>query len=332
MAKYRYALPQLQHGFYMTDGGLETTLIYLDDCDLPYFAAFVLLQHEKGERALWRYYQSYAEIARQHHIGLILETATWRSNPDWGGRLGYSLSELETENRKAVSLLLDIRQEYESLHTPVVISGCVGPRGDGYVAQEQMTPFEAEDYHDFQVHSFTTAAADMITALTLTYAEEAIGITCAAKRHAMPVAISFTVETDGCLPSGQPLGEAICQVELEADAYPAYYMINCAHPSHFAAAVSGGEPWTRRIRGFRANASQLSHAELDKCTSLEDGDPLQLGVDYAQLLEKPLRHVNIVGGCCGTDPRHLEQIVSTCLPVYQTNQNLHCPTDIKINH
>lgn len=322
MAKYRYALPQLQHGFFMTDGGLETTLIYLDDCDLPYFAAFVLLQHEQGERALWRYYQSYAEIARRHQIGLVLETATWRSNPDWGGRLGYSLSELEIVNRKAVSLLLDIRQEYESMHTPVVISGCLGPRGDGYARQAQMTALEAEDYHDFQIHSFTTAAADMITALTLSYAEEAIGIATASRRHAMPVVISFTVDTNGCLPSGQPLGEAICQVEQEADTYPSYYMINCAHPSHFTAAVSGGEPWIKRIHGFRANASQLSHTQLENCTILDEGDPLQLSLDYARLLEKPLRHVNIVGGCCGTDSRHLEQIVSTCLPVYQRMENL----------
>ncbi|WGY45205.1 homocysteine S-methyltransferase family protein [Vibrio sp. ABG19] len=321
MAKYRYALPQLQGGFFMTDGGLETTLIYLEHFDLPVFAAFVLLQNEQGERALRRYYASYAKIARRNDVGLILETATWRANPEYAGRLGYSLAQLETEIRKAVSLLLDIRQEYESPHTPVVISGCLGPRGDGYIAQQRMTAQEADDYHDFQIHSFTTAAADLVTALTLTYAEEAIGISMAARRHAMPVVISFTVETDGRLPSGQPLGEAICQVELDTDAYPSYYMINCAHPSHFRAAVSGGEPWVRRIHGLRANASALSHTELEQCTKLDDGNPHQLSLDYTQLLSKSMRHVNIVGGCCGTDTRHLERIVASCLPVYRQGKN-----------
>ncbi|EKO3414716.1 homocysteine S-methyltransferase family protein [Vibrio fluvialis] len=316
MAKYRQALPQLQHSFFMTDGGLETTLIYLDNCELPYFAAFLLFQSEEGEEALRRYFKSYAELARKHEIGLILETATWRSNPYWGGILGYSLAELEEENRKAVSLLLDVRQEYESSHTPVVISGCIGPRGDGYVAEERMSDEEAEDYHEFQIHTFAETAADMVTALTLTYADEAIGIVRAAKCMHIPVVISFTVETDGRLPSGQLLSAAIQQVDLETQFYPAYYMINCAHPQHFIAAVSTDDLWVRRIHGVRANASKLSHSELNECEELDDGDPVELSEDYSRLLGKQLTNVNIVGGCCGTDQRHVDHIVSACLPVF----------------
>ncbi|WP_165313783.1 homocysteine S-methyltransferase family protein [Vibrio ziniensis] len=316
MAEYRHALPQLKNDFFMTDGGLETTLIYLDNCDLPYFAAFLLLQSDDGRRALRKYFNSYAEIARKHKVGLILETPTWRSNPYWGGLLGYDLAQLERENRKAVSLLLEVRKQYQSADTPIVISGCIGPRGDGYVANELMSSEEAQDYHDFQIQTFSEDHVDMVTALTLTYSKEAIGIAKAAKKRRIPVAISFTVETDGCLPSGETLSEAIMKVDSSTDSYVAYYMINCAHPEHFQFAVNTQDTWVNRIRGLRANASKLSHAELNESEDLDDGDPIELARNYAELLKNQLRGVNVVGGCCGTDHRHIDHIVSTCLPIF----------------
>lgn len=316
MAKYRQVLPQLQHRFFMTDGGLETTLIYHDHYEVPCFAAFLLLKSAQGRQSLRRYFSSYAELARQHDIGVILETATWRANPYWGRLLGYSLDELEQENRSAVSLLVDIRQQYESARTPIVISGCIGPLGDGYVADERMSVEEAQDYHDVQIRTFAATAADLVTALTLTYVDEAIGIARVAKRFHIPVVISFTVETDGRLPSGQRLSAAIQQVDRETQFYPAYYMINCAHPQHFKAAVSSDEIWVKRIRGIRANASTLSHAELNDCQQLDEGDPVALAESYYRLLEKQLIRVNIVGGCCGTDTRHVDAMVSACLPIF----------------
>lgn len=264
MAKYRSALPQLRDNFFMTDGGIETTLIFHERQELPYFAAFHLLKTQTGETALRRYFRTYAELAKKFNAGLILETATWRANPDWGERLGYSIKALTTMNRKSVRLIEEIRDEYETERTPVVISGCIGPRGDGYIPDTAMSENEAEDYHRMQIQTFATTAADLVTAITMNYAEEAVGISRAAMQAKVPVVISFTVETDGNLPTGQPLADAIKQVDNSTSEYPAYFMVNCAHPSHFDAILRGDEPWAERIKGLRANASRMSHAELDE--------------------------------------------------------------------
>lgn len=316
MAKYRHALPQLKDDFFMTDGGLETTLIFLEKCELPHFAAFPLLDTDEGRKTLRKYFNSYAEIARKYNVGLILETPTWRSNPYWGEILGYNVTQLEKANREAVNLLLDVRSQYQAVDTPIVISGCIGPKGDGYIADERMSAEEARDYHDFQIRTFAKAHVDMVTALTLSYAKEAIGIVEAAKQRHLPAAISFTLETDGRLPSGQTLSEAIKQVDSATGSYASYYMINCAHPEHFQFAVDTDERWVNRIRGIRANASKMSHAELNDCEFLDDGDPHQLAQKYGELLTHQLSGVNVVGGCCGTDHRHIEQIVSICLPLF----------------
>jgi S-methylmethionine-dependent homocysteine/selenocysteine methylase len=144
----------------------------------------------------------------------------------------------------------------------------------------------------------------MVTAITMTYVEEAVGVALAAREARIPAAISFTVETDGHLPSGQPLGEAIQQVDEETGRAPAYYQVNCAHPSHFDGVLDTGGEWRERIRGVRANASTMSHAELDEATELDDGDPADLGERYATLAAT-LPNLNVLGGCCGTDHRHV---------------------------
>lgn len=313
MTKYRNDLPQLSGELFLTDGGIETTLVFHDGFDLPLFAAFDILKQEEGIIAQRRYYGKYAAIARAHRVGLILEAPTWRSSPDWGEKLGYSEAELELANRQAIALLEDIRSEYESATSKMVISGCIGPRGDGYVAGEKMSPAEAERYHAVQIGAFADTAADMVTALTMTYAEEAIGVARAADAVGLPVVISFTVETDGRLPSGQTLGAAIAQVDIATNNTPAYYMINCAHPTHFEDALVAGQAWTLRIGGVRANASALSHAELDEAEQLDDGDPYELGRQYRQL-RRSLSNLNVLGGCCGTDHRHIEEIARACLP------------------
>jgi homocysteine S-methyltransferase len=316
VAQYRSSLPQLGGDFFMTDGGIETTLIFLEGQDLPHFAAFHLFKTPEGERILRKYFLTYAELAKRFQTGLVLETATWRANPDWGEKLGYSTDTLMEANIKAVRLIEAIRGEYETPETPTVISGCVGPRDDGYVADRAMSDNEAEDYHRTQIETFAGTAADLVTAITMSYAAEAVGLARAAKQADMPVVISFTVETDGRLPSGQPLGDAIKQVDDATASYPAYFMINCAHPSHFAQVVGGGEPWVERIRGLRANASRMSHAEMDEALEPDIGNATELGQDYADL-KRRLRHLNVMGGCCGTDHRHIEQIASACLPLFR---------------
>lgn len=314
MSRYRSALPQLEGGPFLTDGGIETTLIFLDGLDLPDFAAFYLLRTEPGTAALQKYFRAYAAIAARFNVGLILESATWRASADWGARLGYSSAALADANRAAIRLLEQIRDEIAH-RQPVVISGCVGPRGDGYVPSHAMSVAEAADYHRDQVETFADTAADMVCAITMNYAAEAVGITRAAQRAGMPVAIAFTVETDGNLPTGQPLEAAIREVDEDTAGYPGYYMLNCAHPAHFERALVAGEPWTARIRGLRANASRKSHAELNESTELDIGDPAELASLYAQLRRKQLPHLNVMGGCCGTDHRHLECIAEACVPL-----------------
>jgi homocysteine S-methyltransferase len=234
-----------------------------------------------------------------------------------GAKLGYSTEALTEANRKSVRLLEDIRSEYETNQTPIVISGCVGPRGDGYIPDSAMSAKEAEEYHRSQIETFADTSADLVTAITMNYVEEAVGVARAAKHAAMPVVISFTLETDGNLPTGQPLGDAITQVDDATAGYPAYFMINCAHPTHFDKVIRGDELWAARIRGLRANASTMSHAELNEVPELDIGHPAELGQQYAALRRHQLRHLNVMGGCCGTDARHIERIAATCVPLFR---------------
>jgi S-methylmethionine-dependent homocysteine/selenocysteine methylase len=317
VTKYRSALPQLGGDFFMTDGGLETTLIFLEGQDLPEFAAFLLLETPEGEGVLRKYFLTYAELAKRFNTGLVLETATWRANPDWGEKLGYTKDSLAEANTKAVRLIEEVRSDYETPETPIVISGCIGPRGDGYIVDDVMSDKEAADYHRVQIETFAGTAADLVTAITMNYTEEAVGVARAAEQANMPVVLSFTVETDGRLPTGQSLGEAIGQVDDATSGYPAYFMINCAHPSHFDGVVEEDEPWVERIRGLRANASRMSHAELDEAPELDAGDPAELGQEYAGLRNRRLKHLNVMGGCCGTDHRHIERIASASLPLFR---------------
>ena len=316
MTRYRNALPQLGGDLFLTDGGIETTLIFHESLELPHFAAFHLLKTPEGRATLRKYFCTYAELAKRFSTGLILESPTWRANPDWGARLGYTADDLAEANREAISLLEEVRSEYGTDRTRVVISGCVGPRGDGYVPDRAMSVPEAEAYHSEQVETLATTAADMVCAITMNYADEAVGVAGAARQAQMPVAISFTVETDGNLPTGQTLKAAIEQVDEATSSYPTYYMINCAHPTHFEPALGTGEPWVERIRGLRANASRMSHAELDEAPELDTGDPVELGREYADLKNR-LHQLSVMGGCCGTDHRHIEQIATACLPLFR---------------
>lgn len=307
MAKYRARLPQLGGELFLTDGGIETSLIFLDGFELPYFAAFDLMKSDKGRQGLKAYYARYAALARDHQLGFVLESPTWRANPDWAAKLGYDAAALARVNREAIDLMVELRAEYEAPHAPMVISGCLGPRGDGYNPENLMSAEEAERYHGEQIATFADTEADMVTAITMNYPAEAIGIARAARKAGMPCAISFTTETDGNLPTGESLRQAIETVDAATDGAPAYYMINCAHPTHFQHALEAGESWTRRVRGIRANASKRSHAELDAAPDLDSGNPEELGRDYAELTAR-LAHLNVFGGCCGTDHRHVAHI------------------------
>lgn len=311
MNHYRHPLPMQGETLFLTDGGLETTLVFLDGTDLPSFAAFPLLDDAQGRARLHRYYREYLDLARARGCGFVLEAPTWRANADWGAVLGYDAARLAAVNRRAIDLLVELRDVYDSPQAPVVISGNIGPRGDGYRVDAQMTAEAAADYHQAQIRVFATSSADLVSAFTLNYTEEAIGIGLAARAAGMPAVISFTVETDGRLPSGENLADAIRRTDDATGDYPAYYMINCAHPVHFEHLRKDSAFPATRIRGLRANASRRSHAELDASTDLDAGDPVELGSQYRGL-RGWLPELRVLGGCCGTDFRHLEAISRAC--------------------
>lgn len=314
MTRHRQRLPQLSGRPFLTDGGLETTLIFREGLALPHFAAFDALKDPAGRAALERYFHSYVAMAHEHRVGCVLESATWRASADWGTRLGYAAPALAAANRATIELLLPLVQRYDSESTPVVLSGCIGPRGDGYRIGERMTAADAERYHTPQVEAFSQVEADLVTAITMTSSDEALGIARAASAAGMPSVVSFTLELDGKLPSGEGLGDAIERLDAESAVAPAYYMINCAHPLHFEAVLARGGRWRERIRGLRVNASTKSHAELDASLVLDDGDPEDLGRHYRRLCAV-LPQLNVLGGCCGTDQRHVHAMWKACAPL-----------------
>ncbi len=314
MTTHRNNLPQLNNTMLLTDSGLETTLIFHDGLDLPAFAAYPLMETAEGRETLERYYRRHIAIAADHGTGFLLEAPTWRASRDWGAQLGHSPEDLARINRAAIGLLSDLRGACGSVR-PMVISGNIGPRGDGYRPDTAMTAAEAEDYHAEQIGWFAQTDADMVTAVTLSTVAEGIGVTRAAKKAGLPVVVAYTVETDGRLPDGTPLGRAFEETDARTDCAAAYFMVNCAHPDHFRGALEAGSGWLKRIGGVRANASRLSHAELDEAEELDAGNPAELGRDYARL-RRLLPNLTVLGGCCGTDHRHVEAMADCCVGIH----------------
>ena len=300
-------LPQLAGRPMVTDGGLETDLIFNRGVDLPEFAAFPLVDDAAGRRLLADYYGDYASIAARAGAGLVLESPTWRANPDWGARLGRSAEDLARVNTDAIVMLHALRDRFAADVSDVVVGGVVGPRGDGYRSDGTTDPAEAAAYHRPQLAAFADAGADVVTAYTLTDPGEAVGIVLAGREVGLPVAISFTVELDGRLPDGTPLPEAV--VAVDAAARPDYYLVNCAHPHHVLSALdpSAETLWRSRILGMRYNASTRSHAELDDAADLDAGDLDVLAGGHSRVVDH-LGPLSVVGGCCGTDASHVARL------------------------
>jgi homocysteine S-methyltransferase len=292
----------------LTDAGLETVLIFEEGLDLPCFAAFPLLDSDEGRAGLRRYYEPFLRLARDRGTGFVLSSPTWRANPDWGDRLGYDDERLAGVNRRAIAFLEEVRADTLSAdeRDRVVIEGCIGPRSDAYRPTLRMDSDQAQRYHSFQCRAFADAGCEQAAALTLSYVEEAIGIARAATASGLPVVIGFTVETDGRLPSGDSIEDAIDSVDRATDGVVQSFMLNCAHPSHFADALPDG-PARGRIHVIRANASTKSHAELDEAEELDTGDPADLAERYVAL-RRELPELHVLGGCCGTNITHVTAI------------------------
>ncbi|MFK7888145.1 MAG: homocysteine S-methyltransferase family protein [Gammaproteobacteria bacterium] len=310
--KYRQSPPQLSSRLFLTDGGLETDLIFNHGFDLPAFAAHTLLETERGRAALKHYFDGFIDLAHTHGTGLLLDCVTWRAQGAYAGELDTDETELWRINHRAVQFAAGLRAGAANASSLMVLNGVIGPSADAYVPGHMLNATEALDYHSQQISWLAETEVDCITALTFNNAGEAIGVVRAANHAALPVAVSLTVETDGTLPSGQPLGEAIIEIDAQTKSGAMYFMVNCAHPDHFRH-VLDDERWTHRLRGMRCNASRCSHAELDASETLDAGNPIELAALYRRILTQ-LPWLNIVGGCCGSDLHHVSEIARALTP------------------
>ncbi len=309
MPTYRNALPQLSGELFLTDAGLETDLIFNHGIEIREFAAHTLLPDAAGREALAHYFRGFLSLARETGAGFIFDSQTWKAHMHWADDLGASEDELREANREAIAFIAQLRDEFATNAKPIVLNAVVGPRGDAYAPEVDVATHEAEQYHAKQIGWLAETDIDMVSAVTFTQSDEAIGVVRAAGKAGLPVVVSFTVETDGKLPTGQPLNEAIDAVDKATDAGAAYFMVNCAHPDHFSHVLEDAD-WARRIRGIRCNASRKSHAELDESETLDDGDPIELGGQY-KAFKAQMPWLNVFGGCCGSDLRHVTQIART---------------------
>ncbi len=308
MSRYRDNLPQLSGDLYLTDAGIETDLIFNHGIEIREFAAHTLLPDPAGREAMADYFRGFLALANEYDAGYILDSQTWKAHMHWASDLGEDEAFLHQVNEESIAFMSSLREEFSGNKKPIVLNAAIGPQGDAYAPEVEVAADQAEEYHAKQLGWLAATDVDMITALTFTQSDEAIGVVRAASNVGLPAVVSFTVETDGKLPTGQPLGEAIGAVDDATDAAAAYFMVNCAHPDHFFHVLDDSD-WTRRIHGLRCNASRLSHAELDECEELDEGDPEELAAQYKSLF-RSMPWLNVFGGCCGSDLRHVTKIAA----------------------
>ena len=306
MPRYRNSLPQLSGDIFLADGGVETDLIFNHGIEIREFAAHTLLPDPKGRAAMTRYFEGFLNLARQQGTGFILDTVTWKAHRHWAEKLGATDDELKTANEECARFIAELRVRFSGNAKPIVLNAVIGPRGDAYKPEAVISMDSAEQYYAQQLGWLAAPEIDMVSALTFNQGGEAAGLAKAAKKVGLPAVISFTVETTGALPNGQSLADAIAEVDAATGQYPAYYMVNCAHPDHFGGALLDA-PWARRIRGIRANASRRSHAELDAAPELDAGNPHELAQQYRALADR-MPWLNVFGACCGSDLRHVTEI------------------------
>lgn len=311
------SLPQLNGQICLTEGGIETYMQYKKGHELKSFCLFDLMNDPDAVSDLRVYHERLIEVALKHKVGAILDGIHYRTSRDWGELLGYSRQGLKEIVIRGVEFYKDLARQYQTAHSPMPVSGVVGPRGDAYAIGHIMTAAEAQDYHAEQIETMKLAGADFATALTFSQVDEAIGVVRAAQTFDFPVVVSFALGADGHLKTGVPLADAITAVDQATQNGPAYYMINCTHPVDFASAFEDPGPWINRVCGLRPNASSLAHGVLCQLGHLEEGNPDELAEQMADMANR-FPHINVWGGCCGTDYAHIDKIASAVLRVRNT--------------
>ncbi len=308
----RTILPQLSGKICLTEGGIETYMQYKKGHEFRHFCLFDLMNDAEAMADLRSYHEDLIAVALKHKVGAILDGIHYRTSRDWGTLLGYTKQELKDVVVRGIAFYKDLAEQHETADSPMPVSGVVGPRGDAYSLGKKMTAVEAEDYHSEQLETMQNAGADFATALTFSQVDEAIGVVKAAQALGFPVVVSFALGADGNLKTGISLAEAIEKVDAATQNGPAYYMVNCTHPVDFAPAFASPGLWTERVRGLRPNASSLAHGVLCQLGHLEEGDPVELGQQMADMAAR-FPHINVWGGCCGTDSAHIDQIARAVL-------------------
>jgi S-methylmethionine-dependent homocysteine/selenocysteine methylase len=253
-------------------------------------------------------YGRYLDTAARHGFGVIIGGLDYRASPDWASLLGYSGEALAEMQMRAIDFLRDVATPYQAQVPALLYAGILGPRGDAYELNKTITAVEAEDYHSEQLATLARARVDVVEAMTFNSVEEVIGLSRAASRAGLPLAVSFTLDNSTSrLVSGPSLKEAIETVDAQTgDDRPAFYGINCSHPLEFMPAIEPGD-WFERVRCLRPNAAMMDKISLCTLGHLESGDPVQLG-ELMGGLARRYPHLDIWGGCCGTWDTHLDQI------------------------
>ncbi len=307
-------LPNTSDTLFLTEAGIETTLMYKKGWELNHFCLFELLQHDRFVADVRTYHARIIEVALKHKTGHILDGLHYRASPDWGALLGMPAQQLADLTAKGLDIYTDLSREYATEDTPIPVGCCIGPRGDAYDAKLLMTADQAEEYHSVQIETAKVAGVDFVSALTFNHIEEAVGVTRAAQAAGIPIIVSFSLNQKATLKTGPTLGEAIMAVEMQTDNAPLFYMINCNHPIDFSPALENPGNWIGRLQGIRPNASSLDHGMLCQLGHLEEGDPVELGQQMGDLAHR-FPQLNVFGGCCGTDWEHLEQVAKNVLSV-----------------
>ncbi len=301
--------PEQQAGrYFITEGGIETEIMYKWGFEMPHFAMFPLLDNPQAAAAIKGMYRRYLDVVAKYKQSALIGGFDYRASPDWGNLLGYSASALRDANLQSIQFLRDVAEEYKSDIDQALFSGCVGPRGDAYQTKNTMDRYQAAEYHAIQLETLKLANVDLAWALTFGDPEEAIGVCMAAESLDIPLAVSFSLDSSHHLNTGGSFSKAVEYVDEQTNNFPEFYSLNCSHPDEFNPAIKQGK-WINRVRCFRPNATKMDKISLCKLGHLEEGDPVELGYQMSDLHSR-FPHIDIWGGCCGTCDTHLEQIVS----------------------